>query len=55
MRHLIKNDEGQNAPEYGLLVTGVGLLVLIGTSSLGSSLHEWYAVVAARITSLIGA
>jgi Flp pilus assembly pilin Flp len=54
MSHLLNDDQGQDVAEYGLLVAGVGLLVLLGTASLGSQLHDWFAVLATRIISLVG-
>jgi Flp pilus assembly pilin Flp len=54
-KQFINNESGQDLAEYGLLVAGVGLLVLVGGSSLGSNVYVWFGVVAAHITSLVGA
>jgi Flp pilus assembly pilin Flp len=58
MQHLeqfIRDADGQNAAEYGLLVAGLGLLVLVATTSLGANLSAWLSVTAAQITSTVGA
>jgi Flp pilus assembly pilin Flp len=58
MQHLdqlVRNEDGQDVAEYGLLVAGVGLLVLVGTTSLSTNLYTWFGVLAARITSTVGA
>ena len=52
---LLRSEDGQDVAEYGLLVAGVGLLVLVGTTSLGTNLYTWFGVLAARITSMVGA
>jgi Flp pilus assembly pilin Flp len=51
----IRQDDGQNVAEYGLLVAGVGLLVLVSAASLGVHVHDWFQAIAAHVTSLIGA
>ena len=53
MEHLeqfIHDADGQDAAEYGLLVAGLGLLVLVATTSLGANLSAWLGVIAAQIT-----
>jgi Flp pilus assembly pilin Flp len=55
IQQFVHNEDGQDVAEYGLLVAGVGLLVLVGSASLGSNLHAWFDAVAAQVTSHIGA
>jgi Flp pilus assembly pilin Flp len=52
---LVRNEDGQDVAEYGLLVAVMGLLVLVGTTSLGANLHAWFDVLATQITSMVGA
>jgi Flp pilus assembly pilin Flp len=54
IEQLIRNDSGQDVAEYGLLVAGVGLLVLIGVTSLGANLHTWFGGLATRVTANVG-
>jgi Flp pilus assembly pilin Flp len=51
---LIRNDGGQDVAEYGLLLAGVGLLVLVGASSLGANLYTWFGLIATRVTTNVG-
>ncbi|MBV9598753.1 MAG: Flp family type IVb pilin [Chloroflexi bacterium] len=53
-QQFICNDNGQDVAEYGLLVAGVGLLVLVGATSLGSNLQTWFDNIATRVTSNVG-
>jgi len=55
VQQFVRNQDGQDVAEYGLLVAGVGLLVLAGTTSLGANLHTWFGVLADRITGMVGA
>jgi Flp pilus assembly pilin Flp len=50
----IHDEDGQDVAEYGLLVAGVGLLVLASATSLGTSLHTWFAVIADQLNSYLG-
>ncbi len=54
MRSLIYDEEAQDVAEYGLLVAGVGLLVLVSSTSLGANIHAWFAVLASKIATHTG-
>jgi Flp pilus assembly pilin Flp len=54
IEQFIRKDGGQDVAEYGLLVAGAGLLVLVGATSLGANLQAWFATIAAQLTSLVG-
>jgi Flp pilus assembly pilin Flp len=51
----VRDEDGQDVAEYGLLVAGVGLLVLAAATSFGSSLHTWFSVIADQLNSYLGA
>jgi Flp pilus assembly pilin Flp len=54
MQHLeqfIHDTDGQDTVEYGLLVAGLGLLVLVATTSLGANLSRWMSNIATQIAS----
>jgi len=55
LQHFVSNDDGQDVAEYGLLMAGVGLVVLVGATSLGTNLHVWMGFLAAEISSHVGA
>jgi len=49
MQQFIREEDGQDVAEYGLLVAAVGLVILASTSSLGRHVHDWLAIIAARV------
>lgn len=45
------DDSGQNSVEYGLLIAGIVVLVLLGVALWGGVLHDWFAGLAASIVN----
>jgi Flp pilus assembly pilin Flp len=43
---------GQNVVEYGLLMAGIVVIVLIGVSSFGQLIQPWFIALAGRITTV---
>jgi Flp pilus assembly pilin Flp len=50
----VREEDGQDVAEYGLLVAGVGLLVLASATSFGTSLHTWFGVIADQLNTYLG-
>ena len=42
----------QNTVEYGLLISGICVLVLLGVAFWGGMLADWFAGLALQVTSL---
>lgn len=49
MQRFLRHEDGQDVVEYGLLVATLGLLVLMGTTSLGAAIFVWLSGIAARL------
>lgn len=50
VEQFIREDEGQDVVEYGLLVATIGLVVLAGTVAFGNNISTWFGNLATRIT-----
>jgi Flp pilus assembly pilin Flp len=51
IQKFIREDEGQDVVEYGLLVATIGLVVLVGTAAFGGSVQTWFGNLANRVTT----
>ncbi len=51
VRQFVRDDEGQDVVEYGLLVATIGLVVLASTAFFGGQISGWFANLANRITT----
>jgi Flp pilus assembly pilin Flp len=47
----IREDDGQDVVEYGLLVATIGVVVLIATANFGNAISAWFDSLAGRITT----
>ena len=45
----IREDEGQDVVEYGLLIVGIAFVVLVGVNAFGTALNAWFAGIAAAL------
>jgi Flp pilus assembly pilin Flp len=54
VQQFIREDEGQDVVEYGLLVATIGLVVLFGTQAFGNQITSWFGTLATKITSHTG-
>jgi Flp pilus assembly pilin Flp len=51
VQQFIRDDEGQDVVEYGLLVATIGLVVLASTAFFGGQISAWFSNLAHRITT----
>lgn len=51
VRQFIRDEEGQDVVEYGLLIATIAIVVLIGVGIFGSSINQWFLNLAGRITT----
>ena len=54
MQHVlqfIRDEDGQDVVEYGLLIATIAIVVLIGVGVFGSSINAWFLTLAGRITT----
>ncbi|MBV9547061.1 MAG: Flp family type IVb pilin [Chloroflexi bacterium] len=54
MQQFIREDDGQDVVEYGLLVATIGLVVLVGTGAFGSNISTWFGTLSSKVTSHTG-
>jgi Flp pilus assembly pilin Flp len=47
----IREDEGQDVVEYGLLIVGIAFVVLVGVNAFGGSLNSWFGSIAKALPS----
>jgi Flp pilus assembly pilin Flp len=47
----IREDDGQDVVEYGLLIATIAIVVLVGISFFGNNIQAWFKVLANRITT----
>jgi pilus assembly protein Flp/PilA len=49
---LVREDDGQDVVEYGLLIATIAIVVLIGVGIFGSNINHWFQNLAGRITTV---
>ena len=47
----LREEEGQDVVEYGLLIATIAIVVLIGVGIFGQSISTWFQNLAAKITT----
>jgi Flp pilus assembly pilin Flp len=45
----IREDEGQDVVEYGLLIVGIAFVVLVGVNTFGTAVNAWFLGIAAAL------
>jgi len=51
IRQFIRDEDGQDVVEYGLLIATIAIVVLVGITFFGSQIDAWFHVLAGRITT----
>jgi Flp pilus assembly pilin Flp len=51
IRKFVRDEDGQDVVEYGLLIATIAIVVLIGVGFFGSSINVWFQRLAGRITT----
>lgn len=47
----LRDEDGQDVVEYGLLIATIAIVVLVGISFFGNSIQAWFETLARRITT----
>ena len=47
----LRDEDGQDVVEYGLLIATIAIVVLIGVGIFGSNINLWFEHLAGRITT----
>jgi pilus assembly protein Flp/PilA len=51
IRKFVRDEDGQDVVEYGLLIATIAIVVLIGVGFFGSNISAWFQALAGRITT----
>jgi Flp pilus assembly pilin Flp len=51
VRQFIREEDGQDVVEYGLLIATIAIVVLVGISFFGNNIQAWFQSLAGRITT----
>lgn len=51
IRQFIREEDGQDVVEYGLLIATIAIVVLVGVSFFGNNISAWFQTLAGRITT----
>ena len=51
LRQFIREEDGQDVVEYGLLIATIAIVVLVGISFFGTNIEAWFRTLAGRITT----
>ena len=51
MQQFIRDEEGQDVVEYGLLIATIAIVVLLATAAFGQNIGLWFNTLAGRITT----
>ena len=51
MQQFIRDEEGQDVVEYGLLIATIAIVVLLATAAFGQNIGVWFNTLASRITT----
>jgi Flp pilus assembly pilin Flp len=51
VRQFIRDEDGQDVVEYGLLIATIAIVVLIGINFFGGAIRNWFETLASRITT----
>jgi Flp pilus assembly pilin Flp len=47
----LRDEDGQDVVEYGLLIATIAIVVLVGISFFGNNIDAWFKTLAGRITT----
>jgi Flp pilus assembly pilin Flp len=51
VRQFVREEDGQDVVEYGLLIATIAIVVLVGISFFGNNIQIWFRTLANRITT----
>ena len=53
LSQFIREEEGQDVVEYGLLIATIAIVVLVATAAFGQSINDWFGRLAGRVTTTV--
>jgi len=52
IRRFVRDEDGQDVVEYGLLIATIAVVVLVATGNFGTAISDWFDTLAGKITTL---
>ena len=49
---LVREEEGQDVVEYGLLIATIAIVVLVGVGIFGNNINAWFKSLSGKITTV---
>jgi Flp pilus assembly pilin Flp len=49
---LVREEDGQDVVEYGLLIATIAIVVLVGVGIFGGNIKVWFQSLAGKITTV---
>jgi Flp pilus assembly pilin Flp len=50
-QQFVRDEDGQDVVEYGLLIATIAIVVLVATTAFGTAIKNWFGTLAGRITT----
>ena len=47
----VRDEDGQDVVEYGLLIATIAIVVLVATTAFGTAIKGWFNTLAGKITT----
>lgn len=51
VEQFLREEDGQDVVEYGLLIATIAIVVLVATQAFGTAIKTWFGTLAGRITT----
>ena len=51
VQEFIREEDGQDVVEYGLLIATIAIVVLLATAAFGANVGQWFNTLGGRITT----
>jgi pilus assembly protein Flp/PilA len=51
INRLVREEDGQDVVEYGLLIATIAIVVLVGTNAFGGAIQTWFSGLSAKVTT----
>jgi Flp pilus assembly pilin Flp len=54
LKSFIRDEDGQDVVEYGLLIGTLCLVIATGTAAFGGSVNTWFGTLATKVSAKTG-
>jgi pilus assembly protein Flp/PilA len=51
VKRFVREEQGQDVVEYGLLIATIAIVVLVATGNFGTAINSWFDGLAGKITT----